>query len=69
MAWLHMGDWPLDKPVMNHLSNAYIHCLHTLKLVTLWTYFNSLRPKRNRRHFADNIFKWKLLNENVFIFD
>ena len=26
---------------------------------------NSLRPRRNRRHFADDIFKCILLNENV----
>ena len=26
---------------------------------------NSLRPRRNRRHFADDIFKCTFLNENV----
>ena len=29
--------------------------------------FNSLRPRRNRRHFADDIFKGILLNENVLV--
>ena len=29
--------------------------------------FNSLRPKRNRRHLADNIFKCIFLNENVLL--
>ena len=28
---------------------------------------NSLRPRRNRRHFADDIFKCIFLNENVLI--
>ena len=28
---------------------------------------NSLRPRQNRRHFADDIFKCILLNENVWI--
>ena len=28
---------------------------------------NTLRPRRNRRHFADDIFKCILLNENVLI--
>ena len=28
---------------------------------------NSLRPRRNRRHFADDIFKCIFLNENVWI--
>ena len=29
--------------------------------------FNTLRPRRNRRHFADDIFKCILMNENVKI--
>ena len=29
--------------------------------------FNTLRPRRNRRHFADDIFKCIFLNENVLI--
>ena len=29
--------------------------------------FNSLRPRQNRRHFADDIFKCIFLNENVWI--
>ena len=28
---------------------------------------NTLRPRQNGRHFADDIFKWILLNENVWI--
>ena len=30
-------------------------------------WLNTLRPRQNRRHFADNIFKCILLNENVWI--
>ena len=30
-------------------------------------YFNTLRPRQNGRHFADNIFKCIFLNENVWI--
>ena len=29
--------------------------------------FNSLRPRENRRHFADDVFKCNFLNENVWI--
>ena len=29
--------------------------------------FNSLRPRQNRRHFADDVFKCNFLNENVWI--
>ena len=28
---------------------------------------NTLRPRQNERHFADDIFKWIFLNENVWI--
>ena len=28
---------------------------------------NSLRPRQNRRHFADDVFKCNFLNENVVI--
>ena len=28
---------------------------------------NSLRPRQNRRHFVDNVFKCNFLNENVWI--
>ena len=33
----------------------------------LYRWFNSLRPRQNRRHFADDVFKCNLLNENVWI--
>ena len=29
--------------------------------------FNTLRPRHNGRHYADDIFKWNFLNENVWI--
>ena len=32
-----------------------------------YQWINSLRPRQNRRHFADDIFKCILLNENVRI--
>ena len=36
------------------------------KLLTIYC-INSLRPRRNRPHFADDIFKCIFLNENVWI--
>ena len=33
----------------------------------IWNNVNSLRPRPNRRHFADDIFKYIFLNENVWI--
>ena len=32
-----------------------------------WRCFNTLRPRQNGRHFADDIFKCIFLNENVWI--
>ena len=53
------------------------HCLATYqRYVCLplyqatWCYYvslNSLRPRQNRRHFADDVFKYNFLNENVWI--
>ena len=36
---------------------AHFHC----------NFINTLRPRQNGRHFADDIFKWIFLNENVWI--
>ena len=33
----------------------------------LYWHVNTLRPRQNGRHFADDIFKWIFLNENVWI--
>ena len=38
-----------------------------LHMIEICTYFNTLRPKQNGRHFADDIFKCIFLNENVRI--
>ena len=37
----------------------------TWQLMTWW--FNTLRPRRNEQHFADDIFKRIFFNENVWI--
>ena len=39
---------------------------HYIK-TTLWYRFNTLRPRQNRRHFADDIFKCILLNETLLV--
>ena len=36
-------------------------------MMLMWHYFNTLRLRRNGRHFADGIFKYIFLNENVWI--
>ena len=39
----------------------------SLSIVNIQNIFNSLRPRRNSRHFADDIFKCIYLNENAWI--
>ena len=46
------------------LSEGY--CSSQRLAISLWC-FNTLRPRQNERHFADDIFKCIFLNENVWI--
>ena len=45
-------------------GNYHRHVTAVTRASSLWP-FNTLRPRRNRRHFADDIFKCIFLNENV----
>ena len=36
-------------------------------MILIACHFNSLKPRQNGRHFADNIFKCIFLNENIWI--
>ena len=42
-------------------------CHNKAMLFSLWTTVNTLRPRQNKRHFADDIFKYIFLNENGWI--
>ena len=43
-----------------------IVCVRVVENIgVIWYMFNTLRPRQNGRHFADDIFKWVILNENV----
>ena len=35
--------------------------------VKVWCHFNTLRPRQDSHHFAEDIFKYIFFNENVFI--
>ena len=50
----------------DHLIPAYA-CPPLFWKALLHQAFNTLRPRQNGHHFADNIFKWIFLNENVWI--
>ena len=60
MARCRSGDKPLSDPVITWLSR------HKLCVTRPW-WVNTLSPRQNGRHFADDIFKWMFLNENVWI--
>ena len=51
----------LTNVILNFLTSPVI--LHHWKMLGV----NSLRPRQNRRHFADNDFKCNFLSENVWI--
>ena len=46
-----------------HAKLYFIQPFHEVKYMEL----NTLRPRQNGRHFADNIFKWIFLTESVWI--
>ena len=50
-------------------STIQFHWSGLLSTSSSWTglKINSLRPRQNRRHFADDVFKCNFLNENVGI--
>ena len=61
--------WLIIKGVLWHSPQSnFTRSTHGLSdMCLVISYFNSLRPRQNRRHFADNIFKCIFLNENVWI--
>ena len=61
MAIADMSKWII---LSINLRFLMLYCLRVM--IDMWK-FNTLRPSRNRRHFADDIFKCIFLNENVLI--
>ena len=57
----------IDEGVRNDISLACGRNNYIYQLFLKPTAFNSLRPRPNRRYFADDIFKRIFLNENVWI--
>ena len=50
-----------------HCSKSQMRSLGTWGHQQTCFWLNTLRPRQNGRHFADNIFKCMFLNENVWI--
>ena len=59
MAWRRPGNKPLSEPMVVSLP--------THICVTWPQWVNTLRPRQNGRHFADNTFNRIFVNENVRI--
>ena len=81
MAWRRPGDKPLSEPRMEIYWRIYASLgLNELswwlmqQAITAWCnmeslgpqWLNTLRPRENWHHFADDIFKYSFLNENVW---
>ena len=62
---IHVSVAWLSNYIRNNTVDAITYwCLWCL---ILHTSSNTLRPRHNGRHFADDIFKWIFLNENIWI--
>ena len=53
--------------VLGHIIRAHSSLLSLFQWYQGYTVINTLRPRRNRRRFADDIFKCIFLIENVWI--
>ena len=49
------------------ITTTAIPALHPSRISVYTGNINTLRPKQNGRHFADNIFKGIFMNENIYI--
>ena len=62
------GEFPSQRPVTRSFDVLFDLRLNTLLSKQRWGWwFNTLRPRQNGRHFADDIFKYIFFNENVWI--
>ena len=68
IEWLSVEHVKTENPYL-HFCFSFSQTLHTpiVSIAPSCLYFNTLRPRQNGRHFADNIFKCIILNENVWI--
>ena len=64
LLWCQSGPW------IDSLSNKGAPCIKWLAVLITWkanVLINTLRPRQNRRHFADDVFLCNFLNENAWI--
>ena len=53
--------------IPNCPTNIYVDIMSNIHVTTLLSYLNTLNPRQNGRHFADDTFKCIFVNENVWI--
>ena len=64
----HLNFWDLVRLILEVLRYVVWEWYWNLRWPqTKSSWIDTLRPRQNRRHFADDIFKCILLNENVWI--
>ena len=70
-SWWQLCCCPLCKShrLQCHHHDELMSLLSHSAIFYYWGHIpvNTLRPRQNGRHFADDIFKWIFLNENVWI--
>ena len=64
----HSTRFSLSKSAFDHIKAAFACNLMSHISITI-TLFNTMRLRQNGSHFADDLFKYIFLNENVWIWN
>ena len=68
MQFIHVkADQYGDVPALGSPHESVEQVRGLMQYLTWWTPFNTLRPRQNGRHLADDIFKRIFLNESVWL--
>ena len=69
LALIKQTVWGCPRHIITYIERSTYYprqfMCSALTFLTSHYHVNSLRPRQNRRHFADDIFKCIFLNENV----
>ena len=68
MPYIHFTDKIIDTVKKNLIPMGQLSLIQVLwSIISNCKEINTLRPRQNGRHFADDIFKCIFLNENAWI--
>ena len=62
-----IGPWIKLDAFCKHIRNGLPRLRLRFSVCIIWQGVNTLRPGQDGRHFADDIFKYIFLNENIWI--